>query len=228
MRRWTGYLRDFFRAREFTMEWDGVTRGRGKTNVGAPQGSPLSPVVFLIFMAPILEAMEEKVKSTTSLEVELLSYVDDMLASIMDRKGRRNMDQVIDQVDGIVSEVAEEWDLPQELEKTERIVFRKKRKGKRKDAKWAKWLGIIVDEDLLFDHHWKSRISKSRKLLGAFSRVGSTNWGISSGSWRQLYTGMMRTVALWGAELAWKGQKDWKREIERLQYQALKKSTGAV
>ena len=63
------------------------------------------------------------------------------------------MDQVMDQVHRIVNEVAEEWDLPLEPEKTERIVFRKKRKGKRKDAKWVKWLGIIVDEDLLFDHY---------------------------------------------------------------------------
>ena len=138
------------------------------------------------------------------------------------------MDQVIDQVDRIVNETAEEWDLPLERGKTERIIFRKKRKEKRKDAKWVKWLGIIVDEDLLFDHHWKSRISKARKLLGTFSGVGSANWGISPNSSRQLYTGMIKMVALWGAELGWKRQKDWKRKMERLQYQALKKSTGAV
>ena len=40
--------------------------------------------------------------------------------------------------------------------------------------------------------------------------------------------GMVRVVALWGAELGWRGQKDWKRELERLQYQALRKCTGAV
>ena len=73
-----------------------------------------------------------------------------------------------------------------------------------------KWLGIIVDEDLLFDHHWKARISKARKLFGALSGTGSGNWGISPGSWRQLYIGMVRVVAMWGAELGWKGQRDWK------------------
>ena len=51
--------------------WDKVVRGRGKTNVGAPQGFPLSLVVFLIFMAPILEAMEERVRLATNLDVEL-------------------------------------------------------------------------------------------------------------------------------------------------------------
>lgn len=30
----------------------------------------------------------------------------------------------------------------------------------------VKSLGIIVDEDLMFDHHWKSRINKARKLFG--------------------------------------------------------------
>ena len=95
-RRWMGYLKDFFRAREFTMEWDGTVRGRGKTNVGAPQGSPLSPVVFLIFMAPILEAKEERVRAATNLDVELPSYVDDILVNVTDKRGRRNMDLVMD------------------------------------------------------------------------------------------------------------------------------------
>ena len=119
---WTGYLQDFFRAREFTIEWDGKVRGTGRTNVGTPQGSPLSPAVFLIFMAPILEAMENRIKMTTRLEVELPSYVDDVLASITDPRGRRNMDQVLDSVNIIVNEVAMEWGLPLE---PERLVFRK-------------------------------------------------------------------------------------------------------
>ena len=33
---------------------------------------------------------------------------------------------------------------------------------------------------------------------------------------------------MWSVELGWKGHKDWKREMERLQYQTLKKSTEAV
>ena len=32
-RRWSGYLKDF-RAREFTIEWDGVLRGKERTNLG--------------------------------------------------------------------------------------------------------------------------------------------------------------------------------------------------
>ena len=79
-----------------------------------------------------------------------------------------------------MNEVAEEWDL---LEKMETIIFRAKRNVKRKGAKWVKWLGVIVHKDLLFNHYWKSWILKARKLLGTLSGIGSTNWGISLGSW---------------------------------------------
>ena len=39
---------------------------------------------------------------------------------------------------------------------------------------------------------------------------------------------MVRVIALWGAELGWRGQKEWRKQFERLQYQALRKCTGAV
>ena len=110
-------------------------------------------------------------------------------------------------------------DPPTGKDKHETIVFNPggtgsgKRK-KRAEVERVKWPGIILDETLEFDHHWKSHVDKARKLIGALSGIGSSPWGISPGSWRQLYTGIVRTVALWGAELGWRGQKGWKREFE--------------
>ena len=39
---------------------------------------------------------------------------------------------------------------------------------------------------------------------------------------------MVRVVALSGAELGWRGQKECRKQFKRLQYQALRKCTGAV
>ena len=39
---------------------------------------------------------------------------------------------------------------------------------------------------------------------------------------------MIRTMATWGAELGWRGQKRWAEELERLQYDSLRKCVGAV
>ena len=92
-RGWSKWLGDFFRPRKFDVEWDGKVRGYGPANVGVPQGSPLSPVVFLIWMAPILGGMErirEKVGIGVGMagrdavaDVELPSFVDDMCEDIV-------------------------------------------------------------------------------------------------------------------------------------------------
>ena len=56
-KRWCRWLVNIFRPRKFEVEWDGKVRGRG---------SPLSPVVFLIWMAPILEKMQEAIRKQVS------------------------------------------------------------------------------------------------------------------------------------------------------------------
>jgi len=39
---------------------------------------------------------------------------------------------------------------------------------------------------------------------------------------------MIRAIALWGSELGWRGQRDWEKEFEQLQYQALKRCVNAT
>jgi len=47
-KKWIPWVKEFFRVRKFELEWDGKVQGKGKTNIWALQGSPLSPVIFLI------------------------------------------------------------------------------------------------------------------------------------------------------------------------------------
>lgn len=98
---------------------------------------------------------------------------------------------ILKEVNTIVARVAGEYSLPLEISKHETIVFLSKRKGKQSEVKWVWWLGIIIDEDLVCDTHWKNRVEKARKMLGALSSVGNTQWGISPNSWHQMYTGMI-------------------------------------
>jgi len=188
------------------LEWDGKVRGKGKTNIGAPQGSPLSPVIFLIWMAPIITKMEEALKNRwPTVDLELPSYVDNLHlgVSIWDRIMARGikMNEVLDEADKIVNRIAAENHLPLEDSKHERLILKKKRRRKNKDVKWVKWLGIIMDESLTFKEHWKARIKKARAMLPQFNGLGNSQWGISATSWRQIYTGMIRAIALWGSEL---------------------------
>jgi len=232
-KKWIPWVKEFFRAREFELEWDGKVRGKGKTNIGAPQGSPLSPVIFLIWMAPIITKMEEALKNRwPTFDLELPSYVDDLHlgVSIWERIMARGikMDEVLDEADKIVNRIAAENRLPLEDSKHERLILQKKRRRKNKDVKWVKWLGIIMDESLTFKEHWKAQIKKARAMLAQFNGLGNSQWGISASNWRQIYTGMIRAIALWGSELGWRGQRDWEKDFEQLQYQALKKCVNAT
>ena len=60
--KWVPYVQDFFRSRQFEVEWDGIVRGKWRTHMGAPQRSPLSPLTFLMWMAPIIEKIEEEAR----------------------------------------------------------------------------------------------------------------------------------------------------------------------
>jgi len=106
-KKWILWVKEFFRTREFDLEWDGKIRGKGKTNIGAPQGSPLLPVIFLIWMAPIITKMEEALKlEWPCFDLELPSYVDNLYlgVSIWKREKARGikMDGILERVDKIV------------------------------------------------------------------------------------------------------------------------------
>ena len=55
--------------------------------------------------------------------------------------------------------------------------------------------------------HWKARLAKARKALGALSGVGGLQWGMCLGGWKKAYEGMIRSIATWGAKLGWRGRK---------------------
>ena len=105
-------------------------------------------MVFLIWMAPILQKMEERVKAGTGLDVEIPLFVDDMCVDIIDWNGDRIMQRVEVDVKRIVREVAEECKMPIETDKEEVLHIRKSRKKENADRKYVKWLGIIFDDSL--------------------------------------------------------------------------------
>ena len=141
-------------------------------------------------MVPILERMEEELRSRAGLgagaagadaivDVEFPSFVDDMCVDmVIWEGGDNNMQRVEANAKRIVREVAEECNLPIEVDKKEVLHMRNSRKKRNADWRWVKWLGVIFDDSLEFDLHWKSRVAKARKALGALSGVGGSQWGM--------------------------------------------------
>ena len=101
------------------------------------------------------------VRAEEKVDVELPSFVDDMCTDIVVWEGGCNMDRVETNVKRVVREVAEEYLLPIETGKEEVLHLRTSRKKRNADRKCVKWPGVIFDDSLDFDMHWKSRLSQS-------------------------------------------------------------------
>ena len=177
--------------REFEVAWDGSIQVKGAAAKGVPQGCPLSAVLFLVFMAPVLEVMERRVKEEVGwVDVQFPSYMDDLHCQLYDRWGageeeekRERMQDVVARAQRVVDEVAAEQRLPLATDKKKSMVLRggcgRKKRRWNGLAERVKWLGVILDDRLDFKEHLRHRIGKVRLLLRALSGVGNSKWGMS-------------------------------------------------
>ena len=151
--------------REFEVAWDGGVQGRREAAKGVPQGFPLFPVLFLVFMAPMQEEMEHRVKEEAwRVEVQFPSCVADLHCGLYDMRGgeeeevkRERMQDQVARVRRVVTEVAAEQELPLAADNEESMVLSRGcgRKKNRKNgiAEKVRWLGVILDDRLDFKEH---------------------------------------------------------------------------
>ena len=109
--------------------------GGGEIDGWGAQGSPLSPVLFLVWMAPILVEMERRVwEEVPGVGVEFPSYVDDLHCGLYDERAsvqrleeverRKGMGDLVDRVSVVLKEVAAKRGLPLAEDKEERLILR--------------------------------------------------------------------------------------------------------
>ena len=163
---------------------------------------------------------------TRTKEILLFSYADDLNPLVVTKgtmkEHQHTVQRVIQVLDGAAQEQQLRWDPAKDTD----ITF-----GSSKTPPITS-LGIKITHNLDFAPHIADRCNKAKAALSILTRLSKRiGGGLNPKSLRSIYTGRIRPIGTWGAQL-WNGNNNLPshaRLIEplaRLEYQALKRITG--
>jgi hypothetical protein len=238
MTRWAA---DFLRERKVRLRFNNILSDERGQPVGVPQGSPISPVLSIVYTSPLLHRMRGWNNSSLGM------YVDD----------------------GILFACAEEWEevtrllqaryrvcedwllragLAVEPDKTELVFFQRPRERHAVAAptrlilpdyaantyyvvqpvETVRYLGFFINRRLNWEPHVKIMCNRARASIKALQILGNSVRGLSMANWRLAYNAVCLPVLTYGCQLWYTGkQKKLVNMLQRVQNEGVKVITGA-
>ena len=221
------WVSTFLSERTIRLAFDGQTEEFTDIETGIPQGSPISPILFLIYIRDLFN----------SQVVKFLSYIDDISLSYSSTSLKKNV-KVLAAIVSQLYALAEQNAIQFDLDKTELIHWNRGKLAntvsltlpngdKVQPSKVVKWLGIHFDQGLTFREHVRIKTAKARQAFLRLERLTNTEKGLSPYAFRQLYLACVASIADYGTELWFKEQPGHINTLQKLQNIGLRKILGA-
>ncbi|RGP71680.1 glycoside hydrolase family 55 [Fusarium longipes] len=218
-------------------------------NIGIPQGSPLSPLLFLFFAAPLLHRLNSL--RITGVILSAFSYVDDTYIMVVSQSFADNC-RALEKAQKTIDEWAEETGTTFSPGKYSIIHFNNP-EDKSDDCHLLpnipgiagnpsclknnklKVLGVVIDSRLTFNSHIDDIESKVAKKLRHLRFISRRKSGLTVQKAREFYMGSILPIFAYACE-AWFLHHPHKRlpqslkrgitRLESIQYKALKVVTA--
>jgi ribonuclease HI len=232
-----GWTQSFLSDRQVALVIDGFLNPKRKIRSGIPQGSPVSPILFLIYLSALFAEVEARIPAVMSL-----CFVDD-LAFIAEGGSADNIAETLE----VVADIAARWGLlnsvSYDMSKTEAVLFTRARLARRRkmiqdtsiqiganqvkfNENATRWLGIWLDAGLTFSYHQKYRMSRAKAAEARLKGI-TNSFGLAPGLVRRIQIAAVQATALYGAELWWRDQKTHLEDIQKLVNRQARAVTGA-
>lgn len=215
---------------------DGYVNDKHKVETGISQGSPVSPIPFLTYISSVFEQIKARLPHVTSL-----SFMDDhtFLAAGL---SVTEITKTLEKEGKIALHWGESNAVTYDISKTEAILFSKARNRKLAkqllesqlqfggqtlsfSRKATRWLGMWLDCPLNFGAHVSERLRKAEVAENRIKGL-SRMYGLAPALVRRIQIAAVQSVALYGAELWWKNQKNHQDEIQKLINRQARTITG--
>jgi len=224
------WLKEFLRNRTAQVRFNGTLSGSVPMHQGVPQGSVLSPLLFILYINDLANKLPAgNIYSMFADDVAILARHHSI------KKAAAAAQKAVD----VVVKWAVEWRLTLNIDKCEvslfssythdatvtpRIVIDSKRL---KAQQYPRLLGVTLDRGLNFCRHVKEVVAKATDKLKILSCISHSKWGWRKAQVTQVYLSHVKSV-LDFAGFAWQPflSNTQMLRLERVQNAALKIATG--
>jgi ribonuclease HI len=234
------WIYSFLSDRKIKLAFDSETSQITSIDIGIPQGSPISPILFLIYIRSLFDFSKELGETRITLDLaRYLSYMDDISILISSKSLEQNC-RLLEIIYRHLIDKGLANHIQFDPEKTELIHFFPKKTIDLEDPRFMvtigdkafkakdtiKWLGVFIDSRLTFKHHVTQKTLEATRVFHQIERLSNTERGLSFQAMRQLYIACICSIADYGVPIWWAGQKGLLDKYQKLQNQALRKILG--
>jgi hypothetical protein len=238
-----GYVRSFIRGRRTRVAFDGYESNWIQVNSGIPQGSPLSPILFLFFISELLEGMQNAGEKLLAF-----GFIDDTNLITWGSSAQENCRR-LEEAHHRCIDWATRHGTKFAPDKYKLIHLSKRRRDPNGDLASAiririqdheeevspetklRVLGVWVDPKMNWKEHATMAAGKGNAAFEALSRIVASTWGPSVGKAKIIYTAAVRPAMMHGIQ-SWYIGPDGKqatgrlKQLELVQNKCLRRITG--
>ena len=198
------WVRSYLETRTARLRFDGETTDPFDLQAGVPQGSPLSPILFILYIASLYEAIRVDGIRIVGFadDTNLLSFSSDIEANC------RRLESAWKQCEAWAQTRGMQF-APQKSEllhftRTHQAPTQRVQLGSAvvKPVESARFLGVWLDRKLRWTRHLKQLKTKLATQQFALTKLAASTWGVSISRARELYTKVIRSSLAYAAS-AW-------------------------